>query len=80
MVKPLSPKYRSVKPINVPAFVGAPEDAPGNVAVGSARPGIPSSFMGKAGDDTFEYFPASTLAVTEVDVGPPRFSQRRTPC
>ncbi len=59
---------------DAPAFIKAPGGAPGNVAVGLARLGIPSAFMGKVGDDAFGHFLANTLAETGVDVGPLVFS------
>ncbi len=60
--------------IDAPAFVKAPGGAPGNVAVGLARLGVSSAFMGKVGDDAFGHFLADTLAEAGVDVGPLRFS------
>ena len=59
---------------DAPAFIKAPGGAPGNVAVGLARLGVPSAFMGKVGDDAFGHFLANTLAEAGVDVGPLRFS------
>lgn len=60
--------------IDAPAFIKAPGGAPGNVAVGLARLGVQSAFMGKVGDDAFGHFLANTLTETGVDVGPLRFS------
>jgi fructokinase len=60
--------------IDAPAFIKAPGGAPGNVAVGLARLGIKSAFMGKVGDDAFGHFLADILAEAGVDVGPLRFS------
>lgn len=59
---------------DAPAFIKAPGGAPGNVAVGLARLGVKSAFMGKVGDDAFGHFLADTLAAAGVDVGPLRFS------
>ncbi len=59
---------------DAPAFIKAPGGAPGNVAVGLARLGVKSAFMGKVGDDAFGHFLADTLAAASVDVGPLRFS------
>ena len=59
---------------DAPAFVKAPGGAPGNVAVGLARLGVSSAFMGKVGDDAFGHFLANTLAETGVDVSPLRFA------
>lgn len=61
--------------IDAPAFRKAPGGAPANVAVGLARLGTPSAFMGKVGDDPFGHFLADTLAAAGVDVGPLRFTQ-----
>jgi fructokinase len=60
--------------IDAPAFRKAPGGAPANVAVGLARLGVPSAFMGKVGDDPFGHFLASTLAGAGVDTAPLRFS------
>lgn len=57
-----------------PAFQKAPGGAPANVAVGLARLGVSSAFMGKVGDDDFGHFLADTLAENGVDVSPLRFS------
>jgi fructokinase len=68
------PTVTGVNLIDAPAFVKAPGGAPGNVAVGLARLGIPSAFMGKVGDDPFGHFLANTLTEAGVDVGLLRFS------
>lgn len=60
--------------IDAPAFKKAPGGAPANVAVGLARLGTPSAFMGKVGDDPFGHFLVNTLAEAGVDVRPVRFS------
>jgi len=65
--------------IDAPAFKKAPGGAPANVAVGLARLGVPSAFMGKVGDDPFGHFLAQTLADGGVDTSPLRFTgQART--
>jgi fructokinase len=65
--------------IDAPAFKKAPGGAPANVAVGLARLGVPSAFMGKVGDDPFGHFLAQTLADGGVDTRPLRFTgQART--
>jgi fructokinase len=65
--------------IEAPAFKKAPGGAPANVAVGLARLGIASAFMGKVGDDPFGKFLAQTLAEAGVDITPLRFTgQART--
>ena len=55
--------------VDAPAFQKAPGGAPANVAVGLARLGVSSAFMGKVGDDPFGHFLADTLAGAGVDVG-----------
>ncbi len=65
--------------IDAPAFKKAPGGAPANVAVGLARLGLASAFMGKVGDDPFGHFLAQILADAGVDVSPLRFTaQART--
>ena len=61
---------------DAPAFVKAPGGAAANVAVGLARLGVTSAFMGKVGDDPFGHFLADTLRGEGVDVGPLRFEPR----
>jgi fructokinase len=61
--------------IDAPAFKKAPGGAPANVAVGLARLGVESAFMGKVGEDPFGHFLAKTLAVAGVDVGPLLFAE-----
>ena len=53
--------------IQAPAFQKAPGGAPANVAVGLARLGVSSGFIGKVGDDDFGRFLAHTLAQNGVD-------------
>jgi len=60
--------------IEAPAFQKAAGGAPANVAVGLARLGIPSGFVGKVGDDDFGRFLAQTLARNGVDTSALRFS------
>src|ERR671910_2139190 len=60
--------------IDAPVFKKAPGGAPANVAVGLARLGVPSAFMGKVGDDPFGRFLTTTLAEAGVDVGPLRLT------
>jgi sugar/nucleoside kinase (ribokinase family) len=53
--------------------------SPANVAVGLARLGVASAFMGKVGDDPFGHFLAHTLAQAGVDTAPLCFTdQART--
>jgi len=51
-----------------PAFEKKPGGAPANVAVGLARLGVSSGFVGKVGDDAFGAFLRDTLAAQGVDV------------
>lgn len=57
-----------------PAFVKAAGGAPANVAVGLARLGISSGFIGKVGDDPFGQFLGHTLAENGVDTRWLRFT------
>lgn len=59
---------------DAPAFQKAPGGAPANVAVGLARLGVSSGFMGKVGDDPFGHFLAQTLADAGVDTSTLLFS------
>ena len=57
----------NVSLVKAPGFVKAPGGAPANVAVGLQRLGLPSSFVGKVGDDPFGQFLRETLDETGVD-------------
>ncbi len=57
------------------AFQKAAGGAPANVAVGLARLGVPSGFVGKVGDDDFGRYLAATLAENGVDTSNLRFSR-----
>ena len=59
-------------------FRKAAGGAPANVAVGLARLGVASAFMGKVGEDGFGRFLADTLAQAGVDISPLRFDPART--
>ena len=73
------PTATGTRSIDAPAFKKAPGGAPANVAVGLARLGIRTAFMGRVGDDPFGHFLAGTLADAGVDIGPLRFTdQART--
>ncbi len=61
---------------DAPAFVKAPGGAAANVAVGLARLGVRSAFVGMVGDDPFGHFLADTLSGAGVDVGPLRFTTK----
>ncbi len=58
---------------DVSTFVRAPGGAPANVAVGVARLGVPSGFIGKVGDDPFGHHLADVLRSEGVDVTQLRF-------
>jgi len=60
----------------VETFRRAPGGAAANVAVGLARLGAKSAFMGKVGDDVFGHLLADTLQSEGVDIGPLRFDAR----
>jgi len=60
----------------VETFRRAPGGAAANVAVGLARLGAKSAFMGKAGDDVFGHLLAATLDAEGVDTSPLRFDKR----
>ena len=57
-------------------FKKAPGGAPANVAVGLAKLGVPTGFIGKVGDDPFGHFMAETLNGHGVDVSRLHFSRR----
>lgn len=50
--------------------------APANVAVGAARMGLKTSFIGRVGDDEFGHFLKNTLAENKVDVSQMQFDSR----
>jgi fructokinase len=50
-----------------PGFAKAPGGAPANVAVGLAKLGVESGFIGKVGDDPFGVFLRRTLEENQVD-------------
>lgn len=60
----------------VETFRRAPGGAAANVAVGLARLGAKSAFMGKVGDDVFGHLLAATLDAEGVDTAPLRFDAR----
>jgi fructokinase len=62
--------------VDAPAFQKAAGGAAANVAVGLARLGTKSAFMGKVGDDPFGHFLADTLKREGVDISPLRFESR----
>lgn len=60
--------------VEAPTFQKAPGGAPANVAVGLARLGISSGFIGKVGDDPFGRFLLDVLTQEGVDVSSVRLS------
>lgn len=58
------------------AFKKAAGGAPANVAVGLARLGVSSAFMGMVGEDGFGHFLADTLRDAGVDVSPLLFTSQ----
>ena len=67
------PTVSGVSLIEAPVFKKAAGGAPANVAVGLAKLGVPSGFMGKVGDDAFGHFLAQTLSQAGVDTSVLRF-------
>ncbi len=61
---------------DLPTFKPAPGGAAANVAVGLARLGIESAFMGKVGDEAFGHLLVDTLRREGVDVAPMRMDKR----
>lgn len=68
------PTVNGVTLADAPSFVKAPGGAPANVAVGLARLGVSSGFMGQVGDDAFGHLLARTLSENGVDVSGLKFS------
>jgi fructokinase len=62
------PTVSNVSLIDAPAFKKAPGGAPANVAVGLARLGVATGFMGKVGNDAFGHFLVGVLKDNHVDV------------
>eukprot|EP00246_Nothoceros_aenigmaticus_P009723 TRINITY_DN2550_c0_g2_i3.p1 TRINITY_DN2550_c0_g2~~TRINITY_DN2550_c0_g2_i3.p1 ORF type:complete len:439 (-),score=53.55 TRINITY_DN2550_c0_g2_i3:74-1390(-) len=60
---------------NAPAFKKAPGGAPANVAVGIARLGGHSAFVGKVGDDEFGHMLVDILKENQVDSRGIRFDE-----
>jgi len=50
--------------------------APANVAVGAARIGLKTAFIGRVGDDEFGHFLKSTLIENKVDVSQMQFDSK----
>lgn len=68
------PTISGVNLVDAPAFKKAPGGAPANVAVGLARLGVSTGFMGKVGDDAFGHFLVNVLSENNVDISAMRFS------
>ena len=64
----LVPTITGVSLADAETFVKAAGGAPANVAVGLARLGVSSAFMGAVGDDGFGRFLVGTLSANGVDV------------
>jgi fructokinase len=67
------PEQRGVTLAEARTFLKAPGGAPANVAVGVARLGVSSGFIGKVGDDPFGHHLADVLRDAGVDVSQVRF-------
>ncbi|KAI4340845.1 hypothetical protein MLD38_025646 [Melastoma candidum] len=67
------PPVAGVSLAEAPAFEKAPGGAPANVAVGIARLGGSSAFVGKVGDDEFGYMLSNMLKENKVDNSGVRF-------
>ncbi|CAM0913563.1 unnamed protein product [Alopecurus aequalis] len=61
------PTISGVSLVDAPAFKKAPGGAPANVAVGIARLGGSSAFIGKVGDDEFGYMLSDMLKENNVN-------------
>jgi fructokinase len=70
------PTEKAVSFADLPTFKPAPGGAAANVAVGLARLGVRSAFMGKVGDEAFGHVLVDTLKREGVDVGAVRFDKR----
>lgn len=70
------PTQSGVSFADLPSFQPAPGGAAANVAVGLARLGVASAFMGKVGDEAFGHLLVDTLAREGVDVTPIRLDAR----
>jgi fructokinase len=66
---------RDVSVGDAPGFVKAPGGAPANVAVGLAKLGVPTAFMGQVGNDPFGHYLAGILQEQKVDISALRFSE-----
>ncbi|GAB2265295.1 hypothetical protein Dimus_000361 [Dionaea muscipula] len=70
------PTVNGVSLAEAPAFKKAPGGAPANVAVGIARLGGSSAFIGKVGKDEFGFMLANILKQNNVDNSGMRFDDR----
>lgn len=68
------PTVSGVSLAEATTFKKAPGGAPANVAVGAARLGVSTGFMGKVGEDAFGRFLAQTLEQAGVDISALCFS------
>ena len=67
------PEQRGVTLAEAETFLKAPGGAPANVAVGVARLGVASGFIGKVGDDPFGHHLTEVLRDAGVDVSQVRY-------
>jgi len=70
------PTQSGLELADVPAFERAAGGAAANVAVGLARLGAKSAFMGKVGDDAFGHYLGGVLEADGVDISPLRFEAK----
>lgn len=68
------PTISGVSLAQAPMFKKAPGGAPANVAVGLARLGTSSGFLGKVGDDAFGHYLGNVLAQESVDTSGLRYT------
>ena len=61
-------EHKGVSLPEVESFKKAPGGAPANVAVGCAKLGLKTSFLGRVGDDEFGRFLAEILEINSVDI------------
>lgn len=69
-------QQKGVSVAEAKSFAPAPGGAPANVAVGLAKLGNRSAFLGKVGADPFGYLLRDTLIAHGVDTGGMRFEER----
>lgn len=65
---------RGVSVGEAPSFAKVPGGAPANVAVGLAKLGVPTAFLGQVGEDPFGHYLAGVLESAGVDIAGLRFT------